>query len=408
MRERLILDGIQYPLSRKMRPIPSSVTLFEWLKGQVEYPKVYWEGRGPEGARAAAGALLTFSHPPQFSGDTEATIYGGCTFSPISKGDRTWDSFPRQIHFLPRWELSTLSGVNTLITYTLDGTFPTPSPPLPIERGEALIQELAQYPDKEEWATWVQRTQRKIDKGSFLKAVLARKTELQLAGIDPFSLLEGLPQKGNCRFALAFSPGSHFIGATPERLYRREGSTLYTEALAGTRRRGAHEEEDKSLEKELLANPKERGEFSLVKASIEEALSPLLSEMSWIGEERVKKGGKVQHLYSPLTGEIRPNITDQMLLSALHPTAAMGGLPKKAALEHILSLEPFDRGWYASPFGFVTKEVAEYAVCIRSGLLTPSSLSLFAGAGIVEGSVAEAEWEELGFKTSHWKELLSR
>ena len=87
------------------------------------------------------------------------------------------------------------------------------------------------------------------------------------------------------------------------------------------------------------------------------------------------------------------------MLRALHPTPAVGGYPKEGALEEIRSAEPFDRGWYAGPVGWIGAD-AEFAVGIRSGLVRGNRLALFSGAGIVEGSVPEAEWAEIEQKIS--------
>jgi menaquinone-specific isochorismate synthase len=83
------------------------------------------------------------------------------------------------------------------------------------------------------------------------------------------------------------------------------------------------------------------------------------------------------------------------VLRALNPTPAVGGHPKKGALEEIRSIETFDRGWYAGPVGWIGADGAEFAVGIRSGLVRGRRLTLFSGAGIVEGSVPEAEWAEI-------------
>jgi menaquinone-specific isochorismate synthase len=88
-------------------------------------------------------------------------------------------------------------------------------------------------------------------------------------------------------------------------------------------------------------------------------------------------------------------VTDAEVLLALHPTPAVGGYPRREALEEIRALEPFDRGWYAGPVGWIGAEGSEFAVGIRSGLVRGNSLALFSGAGIVAGSVPEDEWAEI-------------
>jgi menaquinone-specific isochorismate synthase len=83
------------------------------------------------------------------------------------------------------------------------------------------------------------------------------------------------------------------------------------------------------------------------------------------------------------------------VLGALHPTPAVGGYPRAGALGDIRALEPFDRGWWAGPVGWIGADGAEFAVGIRSGLVRGERLALFSGAGIVSGSVPEGEWAEI-------------
>jgi len=102
-----------------------------------------------------------------------------------------------------------------------------------------------------------------------------------------------------------------------------------------------------------------------------------------------------RHLVSRVCARLRDGVTDAEVLGGLHPTPAVGGYPKRGALEGIRALEPFDRGWYAGPVGWVGADAAEFAVGIRSGLVRGRVLALFSGAGIVAGSRPEAEWAEI-------------
>ena len=90
-----------------------------------------------------------------------------------------------------------------------------------------------------------------------------------------------------------------------------------------------------------------------------------------------------------------------------NPTPAVGGFPRPQALKLIQELEPFERGWYAAPVGWVGYDDAEFAVAIRSGLVDRDRLLLFAGAGIVSGSQAEEEWAEVENKIRHFTDLFT-
>ncbi|MFT5241628.1 MAG: menaquinone-specific isochorismate synthase, partial [Kiritimatiellia bacterium] len=95
------------------------------------------------------------------------------------------------------------------------------------------------------------------------------------------------------------------------------------------------------------------------------------------------------------------------LIAALHPTPAVGGTPSADAVARIAELEPFGRGWYAGPVGWISADAAEMAVAIRSALVTQNQLSLFSGAGIVEGSTAESEWLEIENKIADFINIIT-
>ena len=99
-------------------------------------------------------------------------------------------------------------------------------------------------------------------------------------------------------------------------------------------------------------------------------------------------------------------INDEDILGSLHPTPALGGTPRKQALEAICKLEGFSRGWYGAPIGFVGLDWAEFVVGIRSGFLRAKRLSVFAGAGIVQGSEALSEWDEVENKISNFIKII--
>mgnify|MGYP002622970426 CR=1 FL=1 len=105
-----------------------------------------------------------------------------------------------------------------------------------------------------------------------------------------------------------------------------------------------------------------------------------------------------QHLKTSFHGTLKNSKDNQEIISLLHPTPAVAGHPKNDALKAIERIEPFNRGWYAAPVGYIGYDETEFAVAIRSGLVNKKTLSLFAGAGIVDGSTAHDEWEEIEHK----------
>ena len=210
-------------------------------------------------------------------------------------------------------------------------------------------------------------------------------------------LLESLKDATpNCfHFYVEPESGVAFLGASPERLFSRDGSAVVSEAVAGTRPRGVSSEDDDGLRDDLLHSAKDRSEHAFVRIGIGEALAPLCEELEIDGDVAEMKLARGRHLRSRVRGTLKEGVTDAGLLEALHPTPAVGGHPRDGALEEIRDLEPFDRGWYAGPVGWIGAEASEFAVGIRSGLVRGRTLDLYSGAGIVAGSVPEEEWAEI-------------
>ena len=154
---------------------------------------------------------------------------------------------------------------------------------------------------------------------------------------------------------------------------------------------------------------KDQREHGFVREQIREVLGPFCETLDVDSEASDMVLARGRHLYSGISASLKPGVRTLDLLRALHPTPAVGGTPTPDALAMINAAEPFDRGWYAGPIGWVGDDAAEFAVGIRSGLVqqgdTPS-LALYSGAGIVRGSEAEAEWAEIEHKISDFARVL--
>ena len=247
------------------------------------------------------------------------------------------------------------------------------------------------------------------------KVVLARKSDVQLSsGADPLALLSALRRRSPGSYAFALRPCAHgptFISSTPERLFALHAGRLATEAVAGTRPRGGDERLDAALAYELLTDPKEHAEFTIVqewvRCALQRACRP--GSVTLEAEKTLLRTSAVQHLYSRLAGTLSPGATEADVLAALHPTPAVCGAPRAAARAAIDAAECFDRGFYAGPVGWLGAGGAEFAVAIRSALVHAggSRLSLFAGVGVVRGASPASEWRELNLKISQYQALLT-
>ena len=144
-----------------------------------------------------------------------------------------------------------------------------------------------------------------------------------------------------------------------------------------------------------MNSSKDAKEHKYVVDTIHAALQPLCTSINPDDTFSLRKLKGTQHLITHFTGELDQKVFDHQILSSLHPTPAVAGYPIQPAIESIFQLEPFNRGWYAGPVGYVGYSETEFAVAIRCGLVQQNHLSLYAGAGIVSGSTVNEEWNEI-------------
>jgi menaquinone-specific isochorismate synthase len=241
-----------------------------------------------------------------------------------------------------------------------------------------------------------------IAEGRFEKIVLARRQELAAAGaLHPLRVLNGLRQRFPDCYAFSFANGrgQSFIGASPERLLRVDSGRLLTEALAGSAARGSSASEDAALASALLSDEKELREHRHVVASIERRLAPLGLHPDHADRPGLKRLANVQHLHTPVSAVLPAGVRLLDVLARLHPTPAVGGTPRAAACAEIRELEGFPRGLYAGPVGWIDhRGGGEFFVGIRSALIDGARAHVYAGGGIVAGSVPEREFAETELK----------
>jgi menaquinone-specific isochorismate synthase len=241
------------------------------------------------------------------------------------------------------------------------------------------------------------------------KVVLARKTTMTFdEPLNPI-IVAALIAKAtyDCYlFCFQFGDQRAFVGATPERLFKRSGHQLLSQIVAGTRPRGMTSGDDQRLAYELLNSDKDQLEHDIVRKSIRQKLHKFVDHLDVDTQASVLRLARKQHLCSEVQGKLKEGIEEGALLKRLHPTPAVGGYPTENALPEIARLEPFNRGWYAAPIGWIGANDAEFVVGIRSGLVEGNELSLFSGAGIVKGSIPDQEWEEVDNKIRDFVDIL--
>ena len=264
-------------------------------------------------------------------------------------------------------------------------------------------------PEAEGWQSQVSEALSLIRDEVLEKIVLSRKTILEFAQpLDPISLTSQLENATHDCFVFCFnfSPGTSFLGATPECLFFRHGDVLNSEVIAGTRIRGRDRKEDEQLASELLSSDKDQREHEIVRKSIRQRLHKYVDHLEVDPEASILRLARKQHLRSNVSATLKPNVHDGVLIQRLHPTPAVGGYPTDNALREIARIESFNRGWYAAPVGWIGCDKTHFAVAIRSGLIESNHLSLFSGAGIVRGSEPEKEWLEVQNKIQDFMSVL--
>jgi menaquinone-specific isochorismate synthase len=249
------------------------------------------------------------------------------------------------------------------------------------------------------YRTAVERAIDLVEQGDLTKLVLAVRQQLELDGpLDPLALLANLrrSQPGSCRFLWQQQGGDALLGASPERLLTLRQGLLRSDALAGTAPLG-------DTATELLRSGKDRHEHELVVETITSVLQRTGLTPRRPRHPRLARHGSLVHLHTPITARLEPAAGPAhqplALAEALHPTPAVAGLPRREAMAWLRSLEPFERGHYAAPIGWIDSEGdADLRVAIRSGTLRGQRLELTAGAGLVRGSRAEKELQEVALK----------
>ncbi len=244
-----------------------------------------------------------------------------------------------------------------------------------------------------------------VESGELRKLVLAVRQRLQLeTPLDPLRLLAELrrSQPGSCRFLWQQAEGEALLGASPERLLTLRQGQLRSDALAGTAPWGEPAEA-------LLRSAKDRHEHELVVETITTVLRRAGLSPRRPRHPRLARHGSLVHLHSPITAPVGdPGQRLLSLAEALHPTPAVAGLPRREAMTWLRSLEPFERGHYAAPIGWIDSEGdADLRVAIRSGTLRNGQLELTAGAGLVRGSRPERELQEVALKLGVLQQQLS-
>ncbi len=233
--------------------------------------------------------------------------------------------------------------------------------------------------------------------GDIMQAVIAQRLSIPFDD-DPLNLYRALRCLNPSPYMYFMDLGDHqVVGSSPEILVRLEHGELTVRPIAGTRRRGRTEEEDRELEQELVNDPKEIAEHLMLidlgrndVGRVSETGSVCLSE-----KMVVERFSHVMHITSNVTGQLKPGLTAMDAFKAAFPAGTLSGAPKIRAMEILDELEPVKRGIYGGAIGYLAwNGNMDTAIAIRTAVVKDGYLHAQAGAGVVADSVPELEWKE--------------
>jgi menaquinone-specific isochorismate synthase len=313
---------------------------------------------------------------------TGPVAFGSFTFDPTSDGS---------VLIVPQTIVGRRSGATWLTKVGGQGVAEAPPASVPVASGELRWSDggLTAL----QWQQAVAAAVSRIKAGELRKVVLAR--DLMVSAAEDIDLRVLLPRLA------ARSPGCYtfacagLVGATPELLIRRQGREVSSLVLAGTMGRGGTVADDAALSEALLSSAKNAEEHQYSVESVRDLLTPLCAELRVDPRPFLLRMADYQHLATAVSGVLAKDASALALAACLHPTAAICGTPTEAALELIRDLEGMDRGRYSGPVGWVDgRGNGEWGIALRCGEVDGRRARLFAGNGIVAGSVPDVELAE--------------
>lgn len=353
-------------------------------------------------------------HNPDHVAGTGILALGGMTFDPSREKSTLWEKYPSSQFIVPEYMLTINNGQYYFtVTYQVTKNDDVATITTEINRQKRLLLESdislpngAQVIKKEEvkveeWMKVVDQAIEAIHHEHMKKIVLAREMRLKLnKTVEIGVMLEKLLHMQTNSYIFAVERGDNcFIGATPERLVKLSGRELLSACVAGTAPRGKTTIEDHEISYSLFNDGKNREEHGYVVEMIRQAMENHCTDIVIPHEPVIYPLKNLQHLYTPVTATLKDDYSIFDVIEQLHPTPALGGVPREKSLTFIREHELVDRGWYGAPIGWLdSNRHAEFAVAIRSGLIQGDEASLFAGCGIMKDSDPILEYEETNIK----------
>lgn len=358
-------------------------------------------------------ATAMIDNPYEVPG-TGVLALGGMSFDPKRNPSYLWDRYQSSQFIVPKYMLTKHNGAyyfTVTVQVEIDDDYRQLSRDIDREK-QSLFESEVTFPTgasivakeevkKNQWLDIVDQAIEAINNDKAKKIVLAREMRLQLnKSVEIGVMLKKLLHLQTNSYIFAVERGENcFIGATPERLVSLAGNKLLSACVAGTAPRGRTIVEDDNISNSLLHDDKNREEHGYVVKMIRQAMEQYCKDIDIPSQPVIYPLKNLQHLYTPVTAILKEGYSIFDVIEQLHPTPALGGVPREASLAFIREHECFDRGWYGAPIGWLdSNKHAEFAVAIRSGLIQGDEASLFAGCGIMKDSDPTLEYEETNIK----------
>ena len=259
------------------------------------------------------------------------------------------------------------------------------------------LPEFTSNTTREQYMDMVVRAKEYIHAGDIFQIVPSQRLATKISG-DPFDIYRSLRRVNPSPYMFYLKFGDlKVVGSSPEVLVRVEDGVVTTRPLAGTRHRGVDEAEDMRLEKELLADPKERAEHVMLVDLGRNDLGRICEYGSVKVTEQMKieRYSHVMHIVSNVEGDARPDANALDILGACFPAGTVSGAPKVRAMEIINELETEERGIYAGAVGYIDfSGNLDTCIAIRTIVVKDDTAYIQAGAGIVADSDPASEYQE--------------
>ena len=345
--------------------------------------------------------------------EVQPVLFGGFTFDPENAVEGEWTNFPQSYFAIATHQL-TIQNDNAYVTINYISKNPISNQEMASLRKErdSLIQaskleEVRTYlkpvitnftePHKEAYLKSIEQVTSLIKNNEANKVVIARSLALNFnESITSSQILTHVSNEQPESYLFGLERNDlFFYGASPERLVKVENGLAYSSCVAGSIKRGSTASEDDLFGIQLLTDHKNLGEHAYVVDMISSIFEKNCRKVKMPNGPQLLKIRDIQHLYTPIEGELSSDATILQLVKELHPTPALGGVPRREAMEVIRRYEPMNRGLYAAPIGWLdAKGNGEFAVAIRSASIVNKKAYLYAGGGIVADSKPQSEYEE--------------